>query len=325
MAFGIGAKIRAEKRAFKEEEARALASSRMAEIERQGEFALRAIEKPEDTSSGLSTARPISEVPYLPESRERGRLGDIMRASPKELRDIYERMPIEERPVHIIRGERQSYLSPGTGQEYSDLRTAMTGFRQRPAAELRSALESKADFTPKQLADVRSKAFDQLQTEWGRMNIKGLWTHPLEKDKEGNFRPLTAGEITKKKREMYDELVGRYTGSSGKETRIPETKDRGWLTTASADPDQYYGGLPRISPPSLSGLPSVDSTTRTSLMSSAREFTPAGTPRVSPPLKSLRQMFGEEKRAVVPLIESFKERWKKRKKYPATSFGGLGR
>ena len=319
MAFGIGARIRAEKRMFRKEEASALARSRMAEIEKRGEFALRAIEKPEHTSSRLSTARPISEIPYLPESRERGRLGDIMRASPEELRGIYERMSAKERPVHIIRGERQSYLSPGTGQEYGDLRTAMTGFRQRPAAELRSALESKADFTSKQLADVRSKAFDQLQTEWERMDKKSLWTHPLEE------RSLSPSEITKKKREMYDELVGRYTGSSGKETRIPETKDRGWLTTASADPDQYYGGLPRISPPSLSGLPSADSTTRTSLMSSAREFTPAGTPRVSPPLKSLRQMFGEEKRAVVPLIESFKERWRKRKKYPATSFGGFRR
>ena len=225
-------------------------------------------------------------------------------------------------------------------------RARITRAGELERAKLKGTELKKTDLTPKELADVRSKAFGQLQTEWERMNTEGLWTHPLEKDKEGNFRPLTAGEITKKKREMHDELVGRYTGSSGKETRIPETKGRGWLTTASgrrfdvlggkiteqsrldqalADPDQYYGGLPRISPPSLSGLPSVGSTTRTSLMLPARKFTPAGTPRVSPPLKGLGQMFGEEKRAITPMIESFKERWGKRKKYPVTSFGGLGR
>ena len=225
-------------------------------------------------------------------------------------------------------------------------RARITQAGELERAKLKGTKLKETGLTPKELADVRSKAFGQLQTEWERMNTEGLWTHPLEKDTEGNFRPLTAGEITKEKRKMHDELVGRYTGSSGKETRIPETKGRGWLTTASgrrfdvlggkiteqsrldqalADPDQYYGGLPRISPPSLSGLPSVGSTTRTSLMLPARKFTPAGTPRVSPPLKGLRQMFGEEKRAVVPLIESFKERWRKRIKYPATSFGGFRR
>lgn len=227
-------------------------------------------------------------------------------------------------------------------------RTRITRMGELERAKLKRPGLKGTGLTPKELADVRSKAFGQLQTEWERMNTERRWTHPLEKDKEGNFRPLTAGEITKEKRKMHDELVGRYTGDSGKETRMPETKGRGWLTTAGgrrfdvsggkvteqsrldqalAGPDQYYGGeLPRISPPSLSGLPGAGSTTRTGLMMSpARKFTPAGTPRVSPPLKGLRQMFGEEKRAVVPLIESFKERWRKRKKYPATSFGGLGR
>lgn len=225
-------------------------------------------------------------------------------------------------------------------------RTRITQAGELERTKLKGTELKETGLTPKELADVRSKAFGQLQTEWERMNTEGLWTHPLEKDTEGNFRPLTAGEITKEKRKMHDELVGRYTGDSGKETRMPETKGRGWLTTAGgrkfdvsggkvteqsrldqalAGPDQYYGGeLPRISPPSLSGLSSAGSTTRAGLMPPARELTPAGTPRVSPPLKGFRQMFGEEKRAITPMIESFKKRWKKRKRYPAT-FSGLRR
>lgn len=220
-------------------------------------------------------------------------------------------------------------------------RTRITRMGELERAKLKRPGLKETGLTPKELADVRSKAFGQLQIEWERMNTEGLWTHPLEKDTEGNFRPLTAGEITKEKRKMHDELVGRYTGSSGKETRIPETKGEGWLTTAGgrrfdvsggkiteqsrldqalADPDQYYGGgLPKISPPSLSGLPSAGSTARPGLMPSARKLTPAGTPRVSPPLKGFRQMFGEEKRAITPMIESFKKRWQKRKRYPVTS------
>lgn len=83
------------------------------------------------SSRASSPVYSEAEVPYLPEDREKGRLGNIMKASPEELRGMYERMPEEERPVHLIRGERQSYFSPGTRQEYGDLRTAMTGFRQR--------------------------------------------------------------------------------------------------------------------------------------------------------------------------------------------------
>lgn len=84
-------------------------------------------------------ATPRAEAPYLPESLKEGRLGDIMRASPKELEAIYERTPEAERPVHLIRGAEESYFSPGTRQEYGDLRTAMTGFRQRPATPLKTA------------------------------------------------------------------------------------------------------------------------------------------------------------------------------------------
>ena len=96
--------------------------------ERAG-IAARAIKKPAMKPVGDT----IAEAPYLPKEREAGRLGDIMRASPKELQSIYEGLPEAERPVHLIRGTEESYFSPGTRQEYGDLRTAMTGFRQRPA------------------------------------------------------------------------------------------------------------------------------------------------------------------------------------------------
>ena len=166
MAIGVGARIRAEKRAFRKEEAEALARSRMAEIERQGEFALRATEKLEPASSRLSTARPVSEVPYLPESRERGRLGDIMRASPEELRGIYGRMPAEERPIHTIRGTEQAYWSPGTRREYGSLRTAMTGFRpQTTAARLEEAEAEKVRYGTEFQKGVRGIAEDILGLE----------------------------------------------------------------------------------------------------------------------------------------------------------------
>ena len=189
MAFGVGARIRAEKRVFKEEEARELARSRMAEIERRGELALRAVEKPERASSRLSTARPISEVPYLPESREKkGALADIMRASPKELENIYERMPEGERPVHIIRGERQSWFSPGTNQEYGNMRTAMSGFKQRPA----SARSEERQTTTKETG-LMSRA---------SMREAGLMDRARMEGKAGGMTLYQAGTLGQKKKEF---------------------------------------------------------------------------------------------------------------------------
>lgn len=122
----VGEKTREEKRA-----------DRMAEIGAKEagltERARIAATPKKTVATRRPAATPRAEAPYLPERLEEGRLGDIMRASPKELEAIYERMPETERPVHIIRGEKESYFSPGTRQEYGDLRTAMAGFRQRPA------------------------------------------------------------------------------------------------------------------------------------------------------------------------------------------------
>ena len=76
---------------------------------------------------------PRAETPYLPEDRERGSMGKIMQASPEELRGFHERMPVQDKPIHMIRGTQQSYFNPNTRQEYGDLRTAMTGFKPRSA------------------------------------------------------------------------------------------------------------------------------------------------------------------------------------------------
>ena len=125
MAIGDYAGLRAERRA-----------GRMAEIEKRetglterARIAAATTKKP----VMASVETPAAEVPFLPESLEKGRLGDIMRASPKELEAIYEKMPETERPVEALRGTERTFWSPGTKQEYGDLRTAMTGFKQRPA------------------------------------------------------------------------------------------------------------------------------------------------------------------------------------------------
>lgn len=96
------------------------------------------------TKGRTSTAGPApAKIPYLPEEHREGRLGDIMRASPGELEKIFERMPTSERPVHAIRGTKQSWFSPGTKREYGDLRTAMTGFRPQPAAAAKTRAEAE--------------------------------------------------------------------------------------------------------------------------------------------------------------------------------------
>ena len=206
MAFGMGARIRAEKRGLKEEEARALAMSRMAEIESEGKFALRAIEKTAEESARLSTARPVStarpapEVPYLPESREKGRLGDIMRASPEELRGIYERMPTEERPIHTIRGTEQAYWSPGTRREYGSLRTAMTGFRpQTTAARLEEAEAEKTRYGTEFERGVRGTVEDILgqKKKMGAAIVRGEELGLREALREERLRDEAEAEATK--------------------------------------------------------------------------------------------------------------------------------
>jgi hypothetical protein len=131
MAIGDYAGLRAERRA-----------GRLAEIKEREEGALKRARIAAAAGKKLPMAgieTPAATVPFLPESREKGRLGDIMRASPEELESIFERMPETKRPVETIRGTERAYWSPGTKQEYGDLRTAMTGFKQRPAMPLKTA------------------------------------------------------------------------------------------------------------------------------------------------------------------------------------------
>ncbi len=151
MALGVGSGIRAEKRGFKRDMADASAKSRMEEITHKAEETAR-LSRP-----GGVTETPSEAVPYLPESKERGPMGDIMRASPQELGKIYEGMPVEERPVEVIRGTERTYWNPQTKKEYGSKRVAMTGFRQRPEAERARASSAGGGMTAYQTATLGQK------------------------------------------------------------------------------------------------------------------------------------------------------------------------
>lgn len=155
MDNSYGAKIREERRDFIREQTEA-------EAQRKARTA-----RPEITpTSQQPVARPMT--PYLPETEEEGPLGEIMRASPAGVQTAYERMPMEERPIELIRGTERTYWSPGTRQEYGDIRTAMTGFQPRPEAERRD-IATTTGMTPYQTASLGLKAeelgFKQSQAE----------------------------------------------------------------------------------------------------------------------------------------------------------------
>lgn len=304
MAFGIGAGIRAEKRGFREEKAKMLARPRMAEIEKRGEFALRATKKSGDTSSRLSTARPAPEVPYLPESREKGRLGDIMRASPKELRGIYERMPTEERPIHTIRGTEQAYWSPGTKREYGSLRTAMTGFRPRPEGErARAGLSgrSKADRPEGRLTNIQ-------RTNLWKDSYNNADARIAQEEKEGILEGFTS--------EQKEELRNKYANdrmfsvsrgvygikfgeSTGEKFKYQPTWDEQF------EPQQFEAD------PQIWGEEDT---------AFSKGFTPAGTPRTGPPFKGLGKQLSKEMEYIRPwwksTRQSLKKKFAERKHYP---------
>lgn len=115
-----GARLRKERREFEIEKAKTVSEARLAEINRA--VKAKKVEAP----------ATLTPAPYLPVSREEGRLGDIMRAAPEELGVTYEETPTAQRPIEVIRGAERTYWSPGTRREYGTLREAMTGFRARP-------------------------------------------------------------------------------------------------------------------------------------------------------------------------------------------------
>lgn len=147
------AKLRAERRIFEAEKAEASALQQRKETADVGRAAM------------ISPA-PKPTVPYLPEAEEEGPLGEIMKASPAGMQTAYERMPIEERPIELIRGTERTYWSPGTRQEYGDIRTAMTGFKPRPEAERRDAgVATDMTLNQKVIADLAERKFGFEQSQ----------------------------------------------------------------------------------------------------------------------------------------------------------------
>ena len=146
-------KLRAERRIFEAEKAEAKA--------------LQQREKTTDVGrAAMIPPAPKPTVPFLPETEEEGPLGEIMKASPAGIQTAYERMPTEERPIELIRGTERTYWSPGTRQEYGDIRTAMTGFKPRPEAERRD-VGATADMTLNQkvIADLAERKFGFEQSQ----------------------------------------------------------------------------------------------------------------------------------------------------------------
>lgn len=68
-------------------------------------------------------------VPTTPYQHQE-KLETIMRATPDELQKIKAGMPVGDRPIEVIRGSKRSFYSPGTDEEYSSLRDAMTGLAE---------------------------------------------------------------------------------------------------------------------------------------------------------------------------------------------------
>jgi hypothetical protein len=178
---------------------------------------------------GASIETPAAEVLYLPESREKGRLGEIMRASPKELEAIYEKMPETERPVEAIRGTESTYWSPGTRQEYGDLRTAMTGFKQPPAeataaGRLSAAIQGQARTQMFEDYDIKTTAMfsphitrgpegEEMIPDWARELYSAGKAMSLE-DPEGAIRYVEK-EIAK--REQTQGRLDRLNAMSDEE------------------------------------------------------------------------------------------------------------
>ena len=152
--MGYRAREAAREREFESSEAEAERLGRLTEIEAQSKADRgRQVRSP----IAANVVTPAAETPYFPEEREKGPLGEMMRAGPGELQKIYDRMPAEERPIEAIRGTERTFWSPGTKQEYGDLRSAMTGFRQRPEAEKARTSSAGGGMTAHQSATLGQK------------------------------------------------------------------------------------------------------------------------------------------------------------------------
>lgn len=218
---------------------------------------------------------PMAETPYLPESRERGHMGDIMRASPQELGSIYEGMPEMERPIHAIRGTRQSYWSPGTRQEYGDLRTAMTGFRQRPEKE-RAGAVTGGGMTAYQSAQTRQKkeeaGFKMSQAELDHVDkaVRTIYGSTMDIGK----MPTEAQLTNTRGRARVEFIKAHYPPEEAKKriSRIPtdlmrdkETGEVHWeniygepVTMGGGEMEAETGGVEGYEPAPLPEAPTSD-------------------------------------------------------------------
>lgn len=273
-------------------------------------------EKPVATTlRGVSPAKsaplqPKAKAPYLPESLEKGRLGDIMRASPKELESFYEGLPVAERPIHVIHGEESSWTNPLTHQTYGDLRTAMTGFRQRPAETTAAARLSTAV-----QAQTRKQMFENYD-----IKATSMLSPHMVRGPEGEEM------IPPQLRDIYN--IGKAMSIDDPEGALKYVKKEvaAYKKTAEAEAraDTFRGmsaeELSAYRQSLIGGQQEVPATATSTPLSAAA-------PRKKKPGEAAARLRAEyEKEYPTPIIGAetlgrFREEWKRRKESPYVTLG----
>jgi hypothetical protein len=178
---------------------------------------------PASTEGGF--ASPTRMKGSMPFGARDARLEEIASASPKQLQEIYEKMPEEERPVHMIRGTDQSYFDPGSQQEYRTFREGLAGGQSRVAAPMQTgASTAGGGMTAYQSAQIEQKGKefgfklnqavlkagnDAVKTAFGPMEAMGK--APTEEQKtnvwgEATVKAINAHYPPKKAKEMISQI-----------------------------------------------------------------------------------------------------------------------
>lgn len=295
--------LRAERRAGRLSEIKA----KQAGLTERDRVAAAATKKP---IAGGAAAAPVADVPYFPESNERGRLGEIMRAGPDELRKTWGEMPAEKAPIEIIRGTERTFWSPGTKQEYGDLRTAMTGFRQRPPETTAAARLSTA---------VQAQTRKQMLENYD-IKTASMFSPHMVRGPEGEEA------IPPQLRDIYN--VGRAMSIADPEGALKYVKKEVAAYKKSADAEARADTFRGMSAEELSAY-------RQSLIGGQQEVpaiatpTPlsAAAPRKKKPGEAAARLRAEyEKEYPTPIIGAetlgrFREAWKRRKESPYVTLG----